>query len=63
MSEWITPDEVKEHHDNGYDAGVAHERERIIALLEAECVCEPMRGDDGNCALCYSVALIKGENE
>lgn len=35
MSEWITPDEVKEHHDNGYAAGIAHERKRIIKLLEA----------------------------
>lgn len=36
MNEWITPDELKEHHDNGYSAGVAHERERIVSLLKKE---------------------------
>lgn len=38
-------------------------KERIIALLETECVCEPMRGDKGDCGFCDIVALIKGENE
>ncbi len=36
MSEWITPDEVKKHFDNGYAAGVAYERKLIVRLLMEE---------------------------
>ena len=69
MTEWITPDEVKEHHDNGYEAGVAHERERIIALLgtcpcgcpieKCECGC----GEEPEFTRNELLVLIKGGNE
>jgi hypothetical protein len=32
MNEWITPDEMKQHFDNGYESGKTHERERIASL-------------------------------
>jgi len=46
-----------------FEQGINAERESIIALLQSECVCEPMRGDNGNCSICYITALIKGEND
>lgn len=56
-----------EHFKAGWESGEEAERERIIALLEAEkcsngqCMSDPCR----NCEMPISdaIALIKGENE
>lgn len=50
---------LSEYTDNGHRQGVYEERERIIALLEAEeTVHETGKGE-----LRDIIALIKGENE
>lgn len=52
---------VKEQKPEGYNlgavAGAAHERERIIQILEKE------RRNDGNDRTDWLIALIKGEDK